>query len=243
MTPNSARQRWLVGLVAVFAIDLMLSAVADREELVLTMAGPVALLVCVYYAFDRPGAAAVAASVVLVGTSMLFYRERMFTLSVGIESLKLSEVAAGGALVVLLAWRARPSVAVLGTAVLVIGCLTALGIRTELVNYLSFSEWNFIPERFDLRSLGMGLLVLVVGVGTGSYLRLAGQERVDSELRRLVRRQWPLAGVLVILLLLDIAGSDGLLWLIVLCGAAIAGVCAFFAPRAPVRAALTGAVA
>lgn len=243
MPPTTAQQRLILPLAAVFLLDVVLSAVAGREELVLTMAGPAAMLVCVYYGFTSPGTAAGVASLVLVGTSALFYRVDMFTLSVGIESLKLSEVLAGGALLVLLAWRARPSVAILGTTALVIACLTALGIRTGLVSYLSVSEWEFLPQTFDLRSLGMGFLILVVGVGVGMYLRLAGQQRIDSELRRLVRRQWPLVAALLILLLLDIAASDGLLRMILLGGAVVAGVCAFFAPRAPVRAALTAAAA
>lgn len=239
MTLNPAQQRWLIGLLgAVFLLDLLLSA-ADQEVLVFTMAGSAAMLVCVYYGVERPGTAALAASGALVGVSILFYNAGVLPRSVGIESLKLSEVLAGGALVTLLAWRARPSVAVAGTTSLVIACLVAMGIRTGRL----VQRQDFIPGAFELRSLAVGFLVLVTGVGTGWYLRMSGQQQVDSELRGLLRRQWPLAGALAVLLLFDIGEADNRVQLFVLAGAVVAGVCAFFAPRAPVRAALIAATA
>lgn len=232
-------QRWLLALLgAAFLLEVTLSAAAGVHHYEYALPGAAVLLACVYLAVYRPGLAALAGAATLLASSVLIKQTGTVPQWVGIQSLLLSEVLAGGALVVLVVWRCHPVAAVGATSVLVVACLATLLVRAGRL--------------LDLRSLPFGFTLLVICATAGLYLRRSG---VDSELRTLVRRQWPLAAVLTVLLLFDIGASGGGLvslsfvspqgpmQVFALTGAAIAAVCAFFAPRTPVSAALLGAAA
>jgi signal transduction histidine kinase len=228
----------LVGLLgAAFLVDVLVSAVGESRGYMFALPGAAVVLGCVYLGVRWPGVAAVGAGVVLVGSSVVIRATGTVPQWVGIEGLLLSEVLAGGALVVLVAWRARAEVAVLGVAALVIAALVAVGIRDR--------------GRFGFSSLGFGLALLVICVTAGLYLRR--EQGGGSELNALVRRQWPLGAALTVLLLFDIGATGGgvsafglevhreVPQLLAVAGAMVTAVCAFFAPRFPVRCALIGA--
>src|SRR5256885_1163556 len=119
MTLNPAQRRWLFALFgAVLVLDYLLSSARDHEGRVLGLLGSAALLATVYLALSRPGLAALAGSVILVGSSFVPYSGP--PMSLGIGDVHLPEVLAGAALVVLLAWRARPAVAGLCIAGLIV---------------------------------------------------------------------------------------------------------------------------
>lgn len=255
MTPLPVPQRWLIALLGVaFLLDVLLGASTGRNAYPLALPGAAALLACVYLAVSRPGLAAALGAGALVGSSFLVGTG--VPLWFGITNLTLSEVLAGCALVVLLAWRARPQVAVLGTAGLMLACLLAIGIRDRRLLSLGYHEL-FVSslDPFDPRSLAFGFVLLVVSVSAGAYLRQSGQRRIDSELRTLIRRQWPLAAGLTVLLLLDVgtgsafgpfglsSSGNTMLATFSLAGAGLAAVCAVLAPSAPTRFALSGAAA
>jgi signal transduction histidine kinase len=258
MTPLPVPQRWLIALLgAAFLLDVLVWLSQGLTEFPFALPGAAALLACVYLAVSRPGLAAALGTATLVGSSFLIQAVGRVPLWVGIENLTLSEVLAGGALVVLVVWRAQPQVAVLGTAGLVFACLFAIVVRDGRLFALRPNRL-FITYRvaeLDVRSLAFGFVLLVVCVSTGIYLRQSGLQRIDSDLRTLVRRQWPLGAALTVLLLLDVGSSDGgfgpfgltetttTAQLFALAGGAVAAVCAFLAPRAPVRYAIVGAAA
>ncbi|SDP80898.1 Histidine kinase-, DNA gyrase B-, and HSP90-like ATPase [Actinopolyspora xinjiangensis] len=122
--------------------------------------------------------------------------------------------------------------ATLVTAVLVAACLVVVFFRND-------------PP--VVRSLELGLLQLVLAVGTGMYLG-GGRERRSARhpLAELLRGQWPITAVLSVLLFLQVAGSDfarlpfgGAL---MAASSVLMSVLAVFAPLRPVQAALLGAV-
>jgi signal transduction histidine kinase len=238
VTGFSESRRWLVGLLgAAFLVDVLVSAVGESRGYVFALPGAAVVLGCVYLGVRWPGVAAVGAGVVLVGSSVVIRATGTVPQWVGIEGLLLSEVLAGGALVVLVAWRARAEVAVPGVAALVISALVAVGIRDR--------------GRFEFSSLGFGLALLVICGTAGLYLRR--EQGGGSELNALVRRQWPLGAALTVLLLFDIGATGGgvsafgldvhraVPQLVAVAGAMVTAVCAFVAPRFPVRCALIGA--
>jgi signal transduction histidine kinase len=233
-------RRWLVALLAAaFLVDLLLVVSTGRLTYAYALPGAAGLLACVYLAVSWPGWAALAAVAVLTGSSLVIRAAGMVPPWVGIRGMLLSEVLAGGALVVLLAWRARPEEAIAGISGLVLAGMLAIRLRS-----------GYGPE---LPMLVFGLVLLVVCLAAGTYLRRSGE--MDSDLRALVRRQWPLGAALSALLLFDIGTSgvglmpsrfeypQGVLELFALAGAGVAAGCAFLAPRAPTRFALVGAAA
>ncbi|GAB3556455.1 signal transduction histidine kinase [Actinopolyspora lacussalsi] len=138
-----------------------------------------------------------------------------------------------GLLLVVYAFRSLPRVrATLVTAVLVTTCLVAVFFRND-------------PP--TVQSLELGLLQLVLAVGTGIYLGGGGQRReVRRPLAELLRGQWPVTAALSVLLFLQVAGTDfgytlfGDVLLTV--SSVLMSVLAVFAPLRPIQAALLGAV-
>ncbi|HEV2781820.1 MAG TPA: histidine kinase [Actinophytocola sp.] len=229
MTTLPVPLRWLIGLLgAVFLVDFLLAVAAGSPADALALPGGAVVLGCVYLAVFRPGWATAGGAAVLVGSSWLVRRVGAVPRWVGVEGLLVSETLGGGAIVLLLAWRARAGVAVAGITGLVLAGLAATVVRA-----------GALPGQ---RSMSFGLAILLIGVAVGIYLRRSGQ-RTDSELHALVRRQWPLMAVLVVLLLFDIGAVGDNPRALALGGAVVAAGCAFFAPRDPVRAALAAAAA
>jgi signal transduction histidine kinase len=223
-----ATHRWLLALLAgSLVIDLVLALAGGADGLA-ALPGGALMVACAMLATRQPGEGAVAGALTLVMSSVFIRLSHIDVTSVGINNLLVSEMAAGVTLVVLVVWRARPVVSVPATMVLVVAALIA-----------SFERDSSFTSGSAFRSLQIGLLLLVGAVVIGVYLRGVRTRRVETELTSLVRRQWPLAAALALLLLVDVSQSSDMMRVISLGGAVFASVCAFFAPRAPVSMALT----
>src|SRR5690349_9767908 len=106
MNPVPMAQRWLLAVLgAPFLLDAGLAANAHEGGGALP--GAAVLLGCVYLAVSRPALAGLAGAGALVLSSELIALSHTEPVWIGIKGLLASEVLAGGALVLLLAWRAR----------------------------------------------------------------------------------------------------------------------------------------
>lgn len=261
MTPLPVPRRWLAALLgAAFLADVLFAASIGGGGGALALPGAAVMLVWAYFAVDRPALAAFAGAATLLASSLLIRLTESEPAWIAIQNIVLSEVVAGAVLTLFVVWRSRPAVAVLATCALVAACVGAMFIR-EVPKGLPFYEWEAFPfhERGAFaESMVFGLVLLVLTIGAGVYLRQFTQDNVDPELRALIGRQWPLAAALAVLFLIDLGGVVGRavygndLFVTVdrgtdnlfgLAGAAVAAVCAVLAPRAPVRYALAGAAA
>jgi signal transduction histidine kinase len=187
---------------------------------------------CALLGARKPVEGAAGGAFVLFVSTMFIRFTGTQPASVGINDLLLSEMAAGVTLVVLVVWRCTPVVATVSTSMMVGSALIATLFRTGKYS----SVW-------ELRTLQLGLLMLIVSVVIGVYLRGVSGRRTETELGNLVRRQWPLAAASALLLFIDLRSGSGATQIFALSGAVVASVCAFFAPRAPVAmtlAATTG---
>jgi signal transduction histidine kinase len=245
MTPIPVPHRWLAAFLgAALLVDLTLSSSVGLRDGLSPLPGAFALCVCAYLALRRPATGALLASVVLVGWSVVLTAVGADPASIGIDGILLSETVAGAALVVLVVWRCTPLVAIGCTTLLVAACLAAMYIRGYACSSDLFCRRNYEgfgrPDLFQ--SFALGFCVLIGSIAVGMYLRRVGQQRVATTTDALIRRQWPLGVALAGLLLVEASTSvsSGLVGLV---GPAAAGVCAFFAPRAPLRLALAGAAA
>lgn len=223
-----ATHRWLLALLAgAFVIDLLLAVGNGSTGLGALPSG--ALMVgCAIVGARKPAEGALGGAFVLVMSTGFIRAMHIVPMSIGINDLLLSETAAGMVLVVLVVSRTRPAVSAPCTGLLVLAALVAVFVRTGQSHTLT-----------HFQSLQIGLLLLVGAVVAGIYLRNTNQ-RTETELGTLVRRQWPLAAALVLLLFVDIyiMGRSGT-HILAVSGAVFASVCAFFAPRAPVSLTLT----
>lgn len=228
-----ATNRWLLTLLAAsFGIDVLLAFDDGRRMALGTLPGAALMGACALLGARKPIEGAVGGAFVLFVSTMFIRLTGIQPSSLGINDLLLTEMAAGVTLVVLVVWRCTPVVAAVGTSMLVGSALIATFFRTGKYS----SQW-------ELRSLQLGLLMLIVSVVVGVYLRGVSGRRTETELGNLVRRQWPLAAASALLLFIDLRSGSGVTQVFALGGAVIAAVCAFFAPRAPVAmtlAATTG---
>jgi signal transduction histidine kinase len=189
--------------------------------------GGALMVACAMLGIRKPAEGALAGAVTLVMSTGFIRVTGAEPQSIGINDLLLSEMAAGVVLVVLVVWRCRPTVSAAYTAMLVVAALLATFVRTG--KYGATAEFS---------SLQVGLLMLVGAVVIGVYLRGTNERRTETEMGSLVRRQWPLAAALALLLFLDVNVDLKTTHILALGGAVFASVCAFFAPRAPVSMAL-----
>jgi len=231
-------------LGAALLVDALLAVTYSVRYAGLALPGAALLAGWAYYgAIRRPAVGALAGAATLVASSVLIRLTDTSPVWVGINSILLSELLAGAVLTVLVVWHAKASVATGCVTALVIACLLSMGIR----HAQSGSD--------SVLSLLFGFVVLAGCVGAGNYLRRASRQRVDTETSALIRRQWPLGVGLGVLLFIDIGTAGGGIpfvdldpggnpfKLLTLAGAATAGVCAFFAPRAPLRYVLIASTA
>jgi signal transduction histidine kinase len=226
-----ASYRWLLTLLAAsFGIDVLLS-VNDGKIALGALPGAALMALCGLMGARKPAEAAMTGTFVLLGSTFFIRVTHTQPQSIGINDLLLSEMAAGVTLVVLVVWRCTPIVSGVCTAFLVGAALLSSFFRT--------GKWSSISE---FRSLQLGLVMLVVSVVIGVYLRGVSGRRTETELGNLVRRQWPLAGALALTVLLDLNIGGGTPHVLALLGAFIASACAFFAPRAPVTLTLVAII-
>jgi len=245
MTPIPVPHRWLAALLgAALLVDLILSGRVSLHDGLPPLPGAFALCVCAYLALRRPATGALIGSAVVLASSLVILATDAVPVSIGIQSIVLSETVAGAALVVLVVWQCSPLAAIGCTTLLTFACLTAMFIRGYLCGTVMFCRRGSgsFGEPDLLQSLAFGFCVLAGAVVVGLYLRRAGQQRIATETDTLIRRQWPLGVSLAGLLLIE-ASANGAEGLAALVGPAVAGVCAFFAPRAPLRLAMAAAAA
>ncbi|TCO64502.1 signal transduction histidine kinase [Actinocrispum wychmicini] len=223
-----ATHRWLLALLggALF-IDLLL-ATQDGQYGLGALPGGALMVACAIFGARKPTEGALAGALVMVMSTGFIRVMHIAPTSIGINDLLLSEMASGVVLVVLVVWRSSPAVSAGCTTMLVLAAVLALFVRTGQSHSMT-----------QFRSLQLGLLLLVGAVVVGVYLRNTNLRRTETELGALVRRQWPLAAALVLLLFLDVYIGNSGTHILAMAGAVLASVCAFFAPRAPVSLTLT----
>jgi signal transduction histidine kinase len=243
MTTIPVPHRWLAALLgAALLVDLVLAG--GLRDGLSVLPGALVLCLCAYLALTRPATGALTGAVTLVGSSFLIAATDSMPVSMGLEGVGLSEVVAGAALVVLVVWRSTLLVAIGCTTMLVVACLLAIYLRSHGCGGALFcgDPYGTILVHDLYRSLTFGFCVLIGSIAVGGYLRRTSQQRVETKTDELIRRQWPLGAALAVLLLLD-ATRVGYDSLVTVLGAAAAGLCAFVAPRAPLRCALVGSAA
>ncbi|ONI72661.1 hypothetical protein ALI144C_42345 [Actinosynnema sp. ALI-1.44] len=215
--------QWLLTLLAgSFLIDVLLT-VDNGKTTLGALPGAALLGLCALLGVKQPVQGAVGGSFVLLVSTAFIRLSHTQPESISINDILLTEVAAGITLVVLVVWRTPPITAALCTASLVGVAVLATFFRT--------GKWS---ASGNMRSLQLGLLILVGAVLVGVYLRSVSGRRTETQLGALIRRQWPLAAALTLMLFLDLRIGGTTNQVFALGGAVIASVCAFFAPRAPV---------
>jgi signal transduction histidine kinase len=244
MTPIPVPHRWLAALMgAALLVDLTLAGTSSLREGLPPLPGALALCVCAYVALTRPVLGATVGAGVLLGSTFVIRLTDSVPVSLGIHGIVLSELIAGAVLVVLVVRRCSVPAAIGCVSLLVFSCLIAMSVRGNPCDGTFCSvQYQLFTGSDMYRSLLFGFCVLLLSVGIGAYLRRISHTRVVTATDALIRRQWPLAAALGVLLLLE-AGEVGYGSAFALVGSAAAGVCAFFAPTAPLRYALLGATA
>ncbi|OLF07620.1 hypothetical protein BLA60_27310 [Actinophytocola xinjiangensis] len=243
MTPIPVPHRWLAMVLGIaFLLDGLLTydAVSGGElQDLVSLAGAGALALCAYFGLRHP-VAGVALGVITLGVSSLIVRSTgAVVVSIGLDNISLTEMVAGTALTVIVVWRAATVPAAFCVAALVVTCLAAILIR-DLPSWPYNTRSGVRVTGNDAMTTGMlGLFLLVGAVGTGLYLRRSGHQRTETELGALIRKQWPLAAALAVIGLVEIAQGSP----VGIGSGAIAGVCAFFAPKYPLRNAAIAAAA
>jgi signal transduction histidine kinase len=250
MTPIPVPHRWLAALLGTaFLLDVLIMAEfsgLDRVRELVPLPGAAAMAVCAYLGVRRPALGATLGSAVLVGSSFLVWTADMYVYGLGLKTITLTELVSGVVLTVLVTWRATLAGAWGGTLALVTACWIAIITRSQnsctLYRCITDEQFVTVDGRGIAATTLFGSLLLAGSVGAGAYLRRARQQRVESEMSALVRKQWPLGAALAVLGLLELSqtGVDGLVNLL---SGAIAGACAFFAPKYPLRNPLIAAVA
>jgi len=247
MTPLPVPQRWLAALLGVsLLLDLVLLVGGGTDRSVLALPGAAAMAVCAWFGVSRPAIGATLGALTLTVSSVLIRVADVNVPSVGLTHIMLTELAAGTALVVLVVWRSPGFVAVASVTALVVSCVAAIVIRLLTCgSYYCFdssSTFTLLVSSSDLfATLVFGLILLVAAVVTGLYLRRAAKQRVETEMGLLIRKQWPLGGALALLCLLELTELGNYTGVVSLAGSVFAGVCAFFAPKYPLRNAVLAA--
>ncbi|OLF10417.1 sensor histidine kinase [Actinophytocola xanthii] len=253
MTPIPVPHRWLAAILGVvFLFDLLIAG-ASSDSLrsgdgVLALPGAAAMALCAYLGIRHAALGAALGAAVMVLSSAILWVVGASVHSIGLDHVTLTELVSGTALTVLVVWRARPAGAIWGTLALVGACWCAILARGVsecglLACTPSGGEFsNMLETRAMLTTGVFGLVLLAASVGAGLFLRRTREQRVETEMIALVRKQWPLGAALAVIGLLEINQADrtGVVYLF---SGAVAGVCAFFAPRYPLRNALVAAAA
>ncbi len=248
MTPLPVPHRWLATLLGVaLLLDfvMIIGQTPTTSRALLALPGAAIIAVCAYLGVDRPAIGSIVGAATLTTSSLLLRAAESDTPSIGLSNIMLTELISGTVLVVMVVWRATPLVATASTTALVVSCLASIALREPYCGYY-YCDRNYyglvrlVSPTDIVESLAFGFVLLVGAVVTGLYLRRSARQRVETEMGALVRKQWPLGAALAVMALVELAeaGADGLIWL---AGSVIAGVCAFFGPKYPLRNALLAA--
>lgn len=242
MTPHPVPHRWLATLLGVaLFLDFMMIVLGrsvSATEL-LPLPGAAIFAACAWLGVNRPATASIVGALTLTVSSLLLRAAQIDTPSIALSHIMLTELISGTVLVVLVVWRAAPLVATACTTALVVACLAAIVLRQPYCGYYYCDSYSNpfaeITSPTDLvQSLFFGFVLLVAAVGTGLYLRRTTKQRVETEMGALIRKQWPLGAALGVLALLELS-EGGVYGLLGLAGSVVAGVCAFFGPKYPLR--------
>ncbi|AXB46327.1 sensor histidine kinase [Amycolatopsis albispora] len=232
--------RWLgapgiVLLAAVLAdtaiiVDAAFDEIGPRYDDLAILPGLLLMAGCAVWARTQPVAAAFTGAVVLVCSSLVLNLAHVPTYSTVLENLSLAETVAGVELVIYVVRAARPGVAFAGTFSLVVACVLAIAARanTDSLTTLAYGRNGIF---------GAGLLFAAVLFGIGA--RSPAQQQRKSKLGELVSGQWPMVGLLSLLLFIELGEAVSVgprAAPTLLCSLAAAGV-ALVAKRRPVAAA------
>jgi signal transduction histidine kinase len=242
MTPQPVPHRWLATLLGIaLTIDFVMIATGYSAGLrsLLALPGAAFFATCAWFGVTRPASASIVGALTLTISSLMMRGFGVNPPSIALSNIMLTELIAGVVLVVLVVWRTAPVVAFACTTALVVACLASIVLRQPYCgNYVcggySTGLLDFDSPIDVLQSLFFGFVLLVAAVGTGLYLRRSTQQRVETEMGALIRKQWPLGAALSVLALLELS-QNGFYGLIPLAGSVGAGVCAFFGPKYPLR--------
>jgi signal transduction histidine kinase len=247
MTPIPVPQRWLAALLGIaLLLDIVMLVGGGVNRSVLVLPGAAVMAACAWLGVSRPAVGATLGALTLTVSSVVLRLADVNVPSIGLTHIMLSELAAGTVLVVLVVWRSAASVAVASVTALVVSCVAAIVIRllacgSSYCFDSASSLVRLVPATDLFATLVFGFVLLVAAVATGLYLRRTTKQRVETEMSALIRKQWPLGGALALLVLLELTELGGYTGIVSLVGSVAAGVCAFFAPRYPLRNAVLAA--
>ncbi len=242
MTPQPVPHRWLATLLGIaLLLDFTLIATGHSAGLrsLLALPGATIIAACAWFGVTRPASASIAGALTLTFSSLMMRGFSVNPPSVALSNIMLTELIAGVVLVVLVVWRTAPVVAFACTTALVVSCLASIVLRQPYCGEYFCGSYSgglveIVSPTDVLQSLFFGFLLLVAAVGVGLYLRRTAQQRVVTEMGALIRKQWPLGAALSVLALIELS-EGGAYGVLALSGSVAAGVCAFFAPKYPLR--------
>lgn len=235
------REQWifaaLLGLV--WCGDVLVALDRDTDLAVLVSASTV-MTVLAIFGWRHPVRYGVAAAVTMclsTGVFILLYADPF---SLGIAYVQPAENAAGVLLLLYVFWKRRLTYAIPVGCALVGSCLFAVFMRVYLLPTNG-------PDNSG--TIGLGFLQVILAVGTGLYLRGRdhNKETVDTPLRSLLRRQWPIMAAQTVLLFGEIfLASDSSQRspgsIMILLGCITMAVLAVIAPWRPAQATVVAAV-
>ncbi|MFK0243161.1 sensor histidine kinase [Amycolatopsis azurea] len=225
-------------LLAAFAFDLAFITDAAFDD-----AGPrfidlllfpaiFGMVFCALWAQKRAAVAAVAASVVLVGYTLVVRYFHIPTYSSVLANLSITEVVAGVEILFYAARRTRPGVAFAVISGLVLATLTAVSGR-----YMDGMSGGTMAQAMLFGGILLGGTLVFAIPGRDRTVNPNRYEKLQK-LNKLVMGQWPLIGMLSIALLLEFSftytsRAHGLPLLVCSIAAAIIAIAA---PRRPADA-------
>jgi signal transduction histidine kinase len=242
MTPIPVPRRWLGALLGIaLLVDITIVVEGTPTRTLLSLPGAVLVAVCAWLGITRPAIGAMGAALTLTIFSVLMHAADVYTPSVGLAHIMLTELISGVLLVVLVVWRTPGVVATASVTALVVSCISAILIRQPDCLYAYPCETGYgsyfgpiitPPDLFE--SLFFGFVLLAGGVAAGLFLRRAGRKHVETEMGALVSKQWPLGAALGVLALVQLAegGIDSTVGFL---ASVVAGICAFFGIKYPLR--------
>ena len=242
MTPIPVPHRWLAALLGVaLLLDTVMVVGASPARSLLALLGAAIFGACALLGTSRPAVGATIGAFVLTAFSVLIRFVDIYTPSLGLAHIMLTELIGGVVLVVMVVWRSPGLVAFASVTALVASCLAAVFIRDPscalpgLSRYCDYGEMGsvFVPTAI-YESLLLGFLLLAGAITVGLFLRRSGKKRIETEMGRLVRKQWPLGAALAVMALVQLAES-GLGDLVAFAASGVAALCAFFGIKYPLR--------
>jgi signal transduction histidine kinase len=221
-------------LLAALVCDLLIvipaafDDVGPRGRDLLMLPGILAMTACALWARSRPAVAAFAGAGVLVVSTLLLRTFHAEPYSPLLTNVSVAETVAGFELVYYCVRHVRWGIAFAGVSSLIVGCLIAVTGRS--------ARAEFITRDF-LLSAGFGSILLVVAVVAGLVQRHPHPKKPDSWAMKMLREQWPIIGLLSLLLFFELVSTaeTGIRAIPMLACSVAAATLAVLAARAPVQ--------